>query len=190
MKPIHILLVLMLLSCQTIFGEQSQTVSYPQTTTQVVSNQQETIQQLQAENEAMKEQLEKMDKEIELYRGDVRTKIDEVDARVAHWLAIIGILTAIIAAGLGVAAPLKLNQISEKAMERMLNDVKNRAESAEEQAKQAKKSVEDIKQLKEHVDEIEKSINKDKEAAEQAAKEAEASKLFAEALAEKTLKRR
>ena len=58
MKPIHILLVLMLLSCQTIFGKQSQTVSHPQTTTQVVSNQQETIQQLQAENKAMKEQLE------------------------------------------------------------------------------------------------------------------------------------
>lgn len=35
--------------------------------------------QLQAEKKAMQKQLEIIEKEIELYRGDVRTKISEID---------------------------------------------------------------------------------------------------------------
>ena len=76
MRQRHIFAVLMLMVCLSIFGQASNNVSIskqPQkTSTQVAYNQQETILQLQVENEAMQKQIEKMEKEIELYRDDVR----------------------------------------------------------------------------------------------------------------------
>ena len=83
MRQKHIFAVLMLMVCLSVFGQTSKNVSIskqPQkTSTQVAYNQQETILQLQAENDAMQKQLEKIEKEIELYRGDVRIKISELD---------------------------------------------------------------------------------------------------------------
>ena len=192
MKQRCTLVVLMMLICLSIFGQQPQIVSIqgqPQkTSTQVSTNQQESIKQLQAENEAMKAQLEKMEKDIELYRGDVRTKEANINEVLSHWLTIMGIMMAVI----GIAIPLILNYRNEKSMEKMLEDVKQQANSAEKQAQeattqavQAKQAVVDIEGLKKHVTAVEERINKDAIAAEKAAKEAKASQLFAEAVNEK-----
>ena len=191
MKKIKITIYLLLFICLSIFGQQPKTVSIqvqPQkTSTQVFTSQQESIKQLQAENEAMKAQLEKMEKEIELYRGDVRTETSKMDTHMAQWLAILTIIMAI----LGVLVPLILSRRNENFMERMLDDVKQQAISAEKQAQeattqavQAKQAVVDIEGLKKHVTAVEERINNDAIAAEKAAKEAKASQLLTQALSE------
>ncbi len=192
MKTRHPLAVLMLFVCLNIFGQQSNIVpmqGQPQTTsTQVSANQQETIKQLQAENEAINKQLKKMDKDIELYRGDVRNETSRMNTNMALWLAVLTIIMAI----LGVAIPLILSKRNEKVLEKMLEDVKQQANSAELQAKeattqaeQAKKALVDIEELNKHVTSIEEKINKDVIAAKKAAKKAKASQLFTEAVNEK-----
>ena len=89
MKPRYTLAVLMLIGCLSITGQPSNTVSIqgqPQTiSTQVTTNQQETILQLQAQNEAIQKQLEKMAKEIEQYRRAVRTKMSELETEQSRW---------------------------------------------------------------------------------------------------------
>lgn len=191
MKTRYTLAVLMLLFCLSFFGQQPKIVSIqgqPQkTSTQVSTNQQESIKQLQAENEAMKAQLDRMEKEIELYRGDVRAKVADFNDDLSQWLTIMGIMMAVV----GIAIPVIFNYRNEKSMEIMLEDVKKQVSSAETKAKdattqaeQAQKSVKDIEELKKHVTEIEERINRDTIAAEKAAKEAKASQLFTEALAE------
>jgi tetratricopeptide (TPR) repeat protein len=191
MKKIKITIYLLLFVCLSIFGQQPKIVSIqgqPQkTSTQVTTNQQESIKQLQAENEAMKAQLDRMEKEIELYRGDVRAKVADFNDDLSQWLTIMGLMMAVI----GIAIPLILSRRNENFMERMLDDVKQQANSAEKQAQeattqavQAKQAVVDIEGLKKHVTAIEERINKDAIAAEKAAKEAKASQLFTEALAE------
>ena len=96
MKQRCTLVVLMLLICLSIFGQQPQIVSIqglPQkTSTQVSTNQQETILKLQAENEAMKAQLDRMEKEIELYREDVRAKEVAINDNHGHWLTLLSII--------------------------------------------------------------------------------------------------
>ena len=180
MKQRCTLVVLMLLICLSIFGQQPKIVSIqgqPQKASiQVPANQEESIKQLQVENEAMKAQLEKMEKEIELYRGDVRTKEANINEVLSHWLTIMGIMMAVI----GIVIPMILNYRNEKSMEKMLEDVKQQANSAGKQAQeattqavQAKKAATDVEELKKHVTIIEENINKDREAAEKAAKEAE-----------------
>ena len=192
MKTRYTLAVLMLLFCLSFFGQQPKIVSIqgqPQkTSTQVSTNQQESIKQLQAENEAMKAQLEKMEKEVELYRGDVRNETSKLNTNMSLWLAVLTIIMTI----LGVIVPLILSRRNENFMERMLDDVKQQANSAEKQAQeaatqavQAKHAVTNIEELKKHVTEIEGKINRDTIAATKAAKEAVAVKYFALATIEK-----
>ena len=117
------------------FGQQPKRASMQgdsqNTSTQIVTHQQETILQLQAENETMKKQLEIMEKDIELYREDVRAKTSEMNTNMALWLAVLTIIMAI----LGVAIPLILNRRNEKIVEKLLEDTKNEANLAKEQAK-------------------------------------------------------
>ena len=82
------------------FGQQPKRASMQgdsqNTSTQIVTHQQETILLLHAENEEMKRQLEKMEKEIEIYREDVRTKTSEMNSNMALWLAVLTIIMAIL----------------------------------------------------------------------------------------------
>ena len=195
MKQRHILAVLMLLVCLSIFGQQSKSVpmqGQPQkTSSQVSTNQQELILQLQAENEAMQKQLEKMEKEIELYRGDVRTKISELDEEQSRWTAWICLFVTLLAGGLGVAVPIFINNRNDKRLkesyEKMVEELKTQIDSVEKDAKSAKESLSTITGLKEDIDKIKNDIDKSKKAAERAAKRAIANKLFTQALAEKNL---
>lgn len=197
MKQRHILAVLMLSVCLSIFGQQSKTVpmqGQPQkTSTQVVTNQQEIILQLQEENKAMQKQLEKMEKEIELYRGDVRAKEVAINDNQGHWLTmlsiVIGAIVSILGIGLGVITPLVLNARNDKRLkdsyERMVGELKTQIDSVEKDAKSAKESLSTITGLKEDIDKIKNDIDKSKKAAERAARNAMASKLFTQALSEK-----
>lgn len=201
MKPRYTLTALMLFVCLCVFGQQSKIVSIqvqPQkTSTQVTTNQQELIMQLQAENEAMKAQLEKMAKEIELYREDVRAKEVAINDNQGHWLTllsiIIGAIVSILGIGLGVVSPILLNirnnKKQEEIVESVRSELKTRIESAANDAKSAKDSLSAVTELKEDIDIIKKEIDKSKKTAERAAKRAMASKLFSQALAEKDLRK-
>ena len=172
MRQRHIFAVLMLMVCLSIFGQTSKNVSIskqPQkTSTQVAYNQQESILQLQAENEAMKKQLEKMEKEIELYRGDVRAKEANINEVLSHWLSIMGIMMAVI----GIAIPMILNYRNEKSMEKMLEDVKKEANSAKQQATsvaaQVTVATEQANKAKEAFDQMQPQIKSVTEQAKQA----------------------
>ena len=189
MKHRLILIVISLLLCVNVMGQQKKTVpmtTQPQKTEMQVLE--ETVLQLQAENQAMQKQWESMEKEVELYRGDVRAESSKMNTNMALWLAVLTIIMAI----LGVAIPLILNRRNERSMEIMLENVKKQADSADNQAKeaakqaeQARQSVADIDVLRKHVDTIEKKINEDAAAAEKASIEAQANRLFAQAVSEK-----
>ena len=193
MKTRHSLAVLMLLICLSIFGQRSKNVpmqGQPQTTSkQVTTKQQETILQLQEENEAIQKQLEKMEKEIELYRGDVRTKMSELEAEQSRWTAWMCLIVTILTAGLGVGLPLFINNRNDKRLkdsyEKMVDELMEKVSSVEADAKSAKESLSEVTELKESIKAIKKDIDKSKRNAERAARRAMASKLFAQAVSEK-----
>lgn len=199
MKTRYSLAVLMLLFCLSFFGQQPKIVSIqgqPQkTSTQVSTNQQESIKQLQAENEAMKAQLDRMEQEIELYREDVRAKEVAINDNHGHWLTllsiIIGAIVSILGIGLGVVSPILLNIRNNKKQKEIIESVrtelKTQIESATNDAKSAKESLSAVSELKQDIDLIKKDIDKSKRNAERAARRAMASKLFAQAIAEKDL---
>lgn len=193
MKPKYTLAFLMLFACLSIFGQQLKNVSMQgatqHATVQTATNQQESIKQLQTENESMKAQLEKMEKEIELYRGDVRTKVSELEAEQSRWTAWIGLIVAILTAGLGVCLPLFINNRNDKRLkenyEKMVGELKEKISSVESDAKSAKESLSEVITLKEDIKTIKKDIDNSKKNAERAAKRAMVSKLFAQAVSEK-----
>lgn len=186
MKPRHTLAVLMLMGCLSIIGQPSKTVSMQgqakSTSTQVVNDQQETILKLQAENEAMQKQLEKMEKEIELYRGDVRAKEAAINENQGHWLTILSIVVSVIVLilgiGLGVIAPIILNRISSKRLEERFSEMKadlgNQVKVATEQANNVKKAFNDILPQIESVKKQVVIVTEQARRAEEAAKEAKA----------------
>ena len=106
MKTRYTLAVLMLLFCLSFLGQQPKIVTIqgqPQkTSTQVPANQEESIWQLQAENEAMKAQLDRMEKEVELYREDVRAKEVAINDNHGHWLTLLSIIIGAIVSILGI----------------------------------------------------------------------------------------
>ena len=197
MKPRYTLAVLMFFVCLCVYGQQPKTVSIqeqPQkTSTQVSTNQQESIKKLQAENEAMKVQLDRMEKEIELYREDVRAKEVSINDNHGHWLTllsiIIGAIVSILGIGLGVVSPILLNISNNKKQEEIIESVRtelnSQIESAANDAKSAKESLSEVTELKESIEAIKKDIDKSKKNAERAARRAMASKLFTQALSEK-----
>ena len=154
MKPRYTLAVLMLIGCLSITGQPSKTVSIqgqPQTiSTQVTTNQQETILQLQAQNEAIQKQLEKMEKEIELYRGDVRTKVAELDNAQERWLNKLAIIMGLIGVILGIGAPYFINKDNRKRLENrfseMRDDSKDLVKAATEQADAATNQANNAKE--------------------------------------------
>lgn len=141
----------------------------------------EIVLHLQAENQAIQKRLENMEKEVELYRGDVRTEIADMKTDMGLWFAFLTIAMAI----LGVAIPIIINNKHENYVFKLLEDAKYEAREATEQAKQAKQAVADIEELKIHVATIEEKISKNAIAAEQSAIEAKASQLFFQAFSEK-----
>ena len=197
METRYTLAVLMLLFCLSFFGQQPKIVSIqgqPQkTSTQVTTNQQESIKQLQAENEAMKAQLDRMEKEVELYREDVRAKEVAINDNHGHWLTllsiIIGAIVSILGIGLGVVSPILLNIRNNKKQEEIVENIRtelnSQIESATNDAKSAKESLSAVSELKQDIDLIKKDIDKSKRNAERAARRAMASKLFTQALSEK-----
>ena len=93
MKLKYLAIGLMMLFCMNVIGQQQKTVSMtvqPQKTEVQVLE--ETILQLQTENLAIHKQLERMEKEIEICREDVRHKESSINDNQGHWLTILSIV--------------------------------------------------------------------------------------------------
>ena len=165
----------------------------------------QTIMQLQAENKDLQKQITELKQEVDLYRGDVREEVSHIYSILSIWATIFCIMISLIS----IIYPWHMNKETGKKAEQAKEDAKEaktqvdkaseqveqaktqvdkasaQAIQAKEQAEQAKNAISVIKGLKAHVDEIERRINKDKEDAEEAAKQAKASQLFTQAFSEK-----
>ena len=158
-------IVLMLLFCLSVFGQQS--INVPTTRKSSTSliqssaNQQETIQQLQAENHDLQNRLKemeenqvRMEKEIEIYRGDIRAKNSDINDLMSNWLTAIGIITGLIGVFLGVIIPMFINNDNSKRLEsrfyEIKEDLQKQVDKAEQQAtKAAEKASESTSQVAE-----------------------------------------
>ncbi|MBO5263727.1 MAG: tetratricopeptide repeat protein [Bacteroidaceae bacterium] len=146
---------------------------------------------LQEENKVLKDQLQKMESEIALYRDDVRDKVAEMNSNMSNWMTILSIIIGALTAILGIAAPLLLNWTQNKAYKKKLlvlegkvSAVRKDAESAKVDSNSAKESLEEVRDLKETVTVLKQKIEKSEENAKRAARKAHISKLFAEAIIE------
>ena len=187
MRLRHIFVVFMMMICLGVLGQQSKKVSM-----QGLLNRTDTLKeqlfQLQAENAALHKQLVQLEKEIDLYRGDVRSKISELDESMSRWTELIFLLVTILTAGLGAILPLYINNRNDK-------NLKTQVDTATKQAEQAKTVSDDIRKemqkVKGHVELVENQAKFAKEQAqkahqavvdaENAAKEAKVNQLFAKA---------
>jgi peptidoglycan hydrolase CwlO-like protein len=194
MKTKHLITIIIIMACLNVFGQQKQTTPITErsqkTEVQVLE---ETVLKLQAENQAMQKRLDRMEKEIEICREDVRHKESIINENQGHWLTIlsivIGAIVTILGVGLGVVAPIILNLRNDrkhrKNIEKVRAELKTQINSAQQDAKSAKESLSEITCIKEDIESIKKDIDKSKKAAERFAKKAMASKLFTQALSEK-----
>lgn len=184
MRLRHTFIITMLFVCLCAFGQQPKNVSIDRqlqnTSSRTLTNQQETILQLQAENNMMQKHLEKIEKEIELYRGDVRAKTSEMNTNMALWLSVLTIIMAV----LGVVVPLILNRRNEQNIKKLLEDAKNEANLAKEQAKKSEEAFKSIQPQVDSVKEQVSAVTEQAQKAEEAAKDAKVSQLLAQAINE------
>ena len=76
-----------------------------------------TVEQLQQENEEMQQQLNRLEKEVETYRGDVRNKIQELDEDQSRWTAWIIALVTLMTGVVGILAPYIINRQKDKELQ-------------------------------------------------------------------------
>ena len=171
MKTKHILLTAMLLVCAiSAFGQTKKaSANSTKAIAEKVQTLEESIQeqflQVQEENQYLKEQLCKMESEIALYREDVRTETSRMNTNMADWLTILTIVIGVIAAVLGIAAPLYLNNRNDKLQKKKLDTLQEQINAAKADAASAKQSLADIEKLKAEITSINQTIEASKKAA-------------------------
>ena len=141
MKLRFALSVVLLAICINIFGQQQKSVPTQkqqiEELTTTVSNQQEAISQLQAENKELLKQLGKMEQDIDIYREDVRNKSMEVDNKLSHALTLLSIIVGFFGIIIGFVSPSVLINSFKRNVYLLLGDAKLQAKHAEEVAKKA-----------------------------------------------------
>ena len=134
---------------------------------QANSPQQQTTQQQTVEE--LQQQIDQLEKEVEIYREDVRAKSIEINDSLDHWINVLAIIMAIV----GIAMPLILNIQAERRIQRQLEEATQKAESASQQVKDIEKIKKTIESIQQKVDKSEKAAEQSKIDAKQAAKDAE-----------------
>ena len=98
----HILTAEFLFCCLNVLGQQSNKVTLQGVNRQVqvvldsLDNLNLKILELQGVNDDLRYQLDKMDKEVALYRDDVRTKVSEINSELALWLTILTVVMGLL----------------------------------------------------------------------------------------------
>lgn len=154
-------------------ASQSKSQKLTQKVQTLEQNIQEQILHIQVTLQDINEILQKQEKEIEVYREDVRTKTSEMNTNMNHWLCILTILVAI----LGIGAPLYLNYRNDKQQ-------KDKLDQLAEQVKASNNALTKIENIEKTIHALEDNIKKSEMNAQQSAKRALANKFFTEALAE------
>lgn len=191
MKLKYLAIGLMMLFCLSVFGQQKKavpmTVQPQKTEVQVLE---ETVLQLQAENQAMQKQMESIEKEVELYRGDVRNKVAEFDEDQSRWLTILTIIIGLIGVVFGIGVPLYINNDNRKRMENRFSEMKDdlkdlvnvateQAGNATTQANNAKEALIQIQpQIKFATEQVSSATEQVRTATTQALKAEEASNMM------------
>ena len=94
----QILTIVFLCCCLNVFGQQPNKITLQGVNKQVqvvqdsLDNLNQKILELQDTNDDLQHQLERMDKEVALYREDVRAKVSEMYSSLDHWLTILTII--------------------------------------------------------------------------------------------------
>lgn len=164
MKTKHLITIIMILVCLNVFGQQKNTVPMTvqsqKTEVQVLE---ETILQLQAENQVMQKQMESIEKDVELYRADLRAIASDLTGKMSHWLTVlsilIGAIVTILGAGLGIVVPLILNNKSEKRINEKIDEIKQEVAFAKTYKMQAESSEEKANEYSITAEEATKEID-------------------------------
>lgn len=208
MKPKQLFTILLLMACLLTQATNNNTVpATTNVTNSPVVSQQKTIQDLQVENQTLRLEIENLKKEMDLYRDDVRSEVSNINDKAAQlhgemgrWATllsiIIGAIVTIVAGGFGVIVPYFLNKKREEELDQKIKTATEQAVKATEQANiattQANSAIEANNKLEVKIAEANNNLKdqiaaiQDKvEQAENSAKEAKISELFAQAVNEK-----
>ena len=179
----------MLVYCVSVFGhaknisENSTEAIAEKVMTLEVSTQEQFLH-VQKENQSLKDQLQKIESEIALYRDDVRDKVAEMNSNMSDWAAMLSIVIGFIAAALGVVAPIFFNREQNKHYREKLEELKKQLKATARDAESARNSLNDITKLKDEITSIKNKIEESENSAKLAAENARINRLFTEALAE------
>jgi tetratricopeptide (TPR) repeat protein len=152
------------------------------------TNQEQTMLQVQVENEYLQKQIIDLEKEVDRCRGDIKEEISMTMSYLNTWIAVFGCLLGLLGVFIPYLISRDMKKDAEKAKEEaqkaraQVDQARIQVDQATKQATQVLSVIEDIKK---QVDEIKESINKDKKDAEEAAKQAKASQIFTQAFSEK-----
>ena len=198
MKLKYDIMVLAMLCCLSVFGQQQQKAVSQTNTVQTVQTSvpdlQKEILQLWQENQMLQQKIDRVESDLKVYRDDVRTKIGEFDDDMSHWLTLLSIIVGSMMTIIGVVVPFLMNMNNNNRLkerfEEMKEELKGKVNEAAEKASLAEKALMAVSDLKTQFLEIEANINQSKKDADESAKEAKASQLFAQALSENDLNRK
>ena len=145
-----------------------------------LEKQEKMIQQLQTENQTLKEDLAKLDKEVGFYRNEIIATRSDLKGDMSNWLTALSIIMGAIGLVLGGALPVLLNVWFDKKQDKKLESIQKKAEeassqasTAREKAEQAEKALKETQQLKDSIAEIGDKVSASTEKAVNAAKKAE-----------------
>lgn len=171
-----ILITLMLICSVFVFGQtkyKDKNVEIAEKLQSIETKSQEQYIFFNEKDRSLQNQLEMIEKEVQIYREDVRENISIMHTDMGLWFAAITLVMAI----LGIVVPLFLNKHYDKAQKENLNEIKLQLEAA-------KKSLTDMEKLKEDVNVLKQKTEESEVRAKQSANESKVNKLFAEAIAE------
>lgn len=180
----HILTAVFLFCCLNVLGQQANKVTLQGVNRQVqvvqdsLDNLNRKIIELEYTNDNLLHQLERMDREVALYREDVRAKVSEIHSDLALWLTILTIIMAIVGIVLGVVVPIVINKQNDKNLKGQVSQLRSQVDAAKNDAVSAKNSLGEVTKLKAEVTKIKVEIEKNKKKVERAAKKAYASLLI------------
>ncbi len=186
MKAKLVFLVL-LISCFPLYSQQKVNAT--------LEKQEKMIQQLQTENQTLKENLADLEKDMDIYREDVRSTASNLHDDMSHWLVILSIIMTLIGGIVGVLFPVLINVRHDKlaakkydetlkTLQEQLDAASHQADVAVEQARKSDDALKETQDLKEQISQIKTEGDANVSKAEQAAKDALASQWIAEAKAE------
>ena len=136
----HILTAVFLFCCLNVLGQQANKVTLQGVNRQVqvvqdsLDNLNLKILELQGVNDDLRYQLDKMDKEVALYRDDVRTKVSEINSELALWLTILTVVMGLLGVVLGVVVPKFINEQNDKNLKEQIELLKKQVEAAKADA--------------------------------------------------------